>query len=57
LHLDRNATTREVTFKRFDPKGSVSIYEFLSLFEEWCYGHVSDTEKRVCFPLNISTLL
>jgi hypothetical protein len=45
LHLDRNATTREVTFKRFDPKGSVSIYEFLSLFEEWCYGHVSDTEK------------
>jgi hypothetical protein len=36
LHLDRNATTREVTFKRFDPKGSVSIYVFLSLFEEWC---------------------
>jgi hypothetical protein len=58
LHLDRNATTREVTFKRFDPKGSVSIYEFLSLFEEWCYGHVSDTEKtRLLFSKYLHTSL
>jgi hypothetical protein len=45
LHLESNVSTKEVTFKKFDPKGQVSIYEFLSLFEEWCHEFVSDAQK------------
>jgi hypothetical protein len=45
LHLKGNVAARDVTFKKFDPKGAVSIYEFLSLFEEWCQGHIPDTSK------------
>jgi hypothetical protein len=45
LHLEGNVASKEVTFKKFDPKGSVSVYEFLSRFEEWCSGYISDTSK------------
>jgi hypothetical protein len=45
LHLEGNVASKEVTFKKFDPKGSVSIYEFISHFEEWCSGYISDTLK------------
>jgi hypothetical protein len=45
LHLEGNVASKEVTFKKFDPKGSVSVYEFLSRFDEWCSGYISDTSK------------
>jgi hypothetical protein len=46
LHLQSNVPAKEVTFKKFEPKGQVSIYEFLSAFEEWwCHGFVSDMAK------------
>jgi hypothetical protein len=45
LHLEGNVPSKEVTFNKFDPKGSVSIYEFFGSFEDWCHGYVSDTSK------------
>jgi hypothetical protein len=45
LHLESNVAAKEVTFKKFDPKGSVSVYQFLSSYEDWCHGYVSDTSK------------
>jgi hypothetical protein len=45
LHLEGNVASKEMTFKKFDPKESVSIYEFLSQFEEWCSGYILDTSK------------
>jgi hypothetical protein len=34
-----------VTFKKFDPKGSVSIYELLSKFDDYCSNYIPDTVK------------
>ena len=45
LHLESNVPAKEITFKQFDPKGKTSVYEFLSLYEEWCRGYISDTAK------------
>jgi hypothetical protein len=38
-------TSKEVTFKKFDPKGSISIYQFLSSYEDWCHGYIFDSQK------------
>jgi Pao retrotransposon peptidase len=45
LHLEGNMNSKEVTFKKFDPKGSISIYQFLSSYEDWCHGYISDSQK------------
>jgi hypothetical protein len=35
--------SKKVTFKKFDPKRSVSIYKFLSDFDEYCLDYILDT--------------
>ena len=45
LHLEGNLPAKEVTFKVFDPNGKVSIYEFLSSYEKWAHGYLSDSAK------------
>ena len=45
LHLSGNMLAKDVNFKQFDPKGQVSIYEFLSQYEEWARGYISDESK------------
>jgi hypothetical protein len=45
LHLDGNVASKKVTFKKFDPNGSVSIYEFLSDFDDYCSSYIPDTVK------------
>jgi len=45
LHLDRNTKHREITFKVFKAGGDVSVYEFLSRFEEWADDYLSEEAK------------
>ncbi len=45
LHLDRNTKHREITFKVFKPGGDVSIYEFMTRFEEWADDYLSEEAK------------
>ena len=55
LHLEGNLPAKEVSFKQFDPSGKVSVYEFLTLYEEWARGYISDAAKaRLLFSKYLS---
>lgn len=44
-HLGGNLPAREANFLPFDPTGDTSIYDFLSRFEEWARGYISQDAK------------
>lgn len=45
LHLDKNTKHKEITFTTFKSGGEVSIYEFMSKFESWADGYISEDAK------------
>ena len=45
LHLEGNLPAKEVSFKQFDPSGKVSVHEFLTLYEEWARGYISERPR------------
>jgi len=45
LHLEGNSPAKEATFKMFDPSGDGCIYQFLSQYEEWAHGYLSNSAK------------
>jgi hypothetical protein len=45
LHLDKNTKHREITFTKFIPGGGVSIYQFLTSFENWADDYLSEEAK------------
>ena len=58
LHLEGNLPAKEVSFKQFDPNGETSVYEFLTLYEEWARGYISDAAKaRLLFSKYLSSKL
>ena len=58
LHLEGNLPAKEVSFKQFDPSGKVSVHEFLTLYEEWARGYISDAAKaRLLFSKYLSPMI